>query len=201
MSTGNPNNSNRETLAACNNEKGTYDFPFTLNGITVTGSGTGTFINYAPGFTSCGISCKPDCIWIGYLGPGTYTNTFSAPVNNMLYNLTGTDEGEIITISTNAGTASITYVDGTCPELFDITGNVITCIGSAGYYVSGGRFLVTSTSDFTEITFSHPGTMNGTVITMCFDQAIKTVPVSNWALFIGIGLILVFAVVRFRRMV
>jgi hypothetical protein len=28
----------------------------------------------------------------------------------------------------------------------------------------------------------------------------ETVPVSNWALFIGIGLILVFAVVRFRRM-
>ncbi len=189
------------TLAACDNEKGTFDFPFTQNGITVTGSGTGSFINYAPGWASCGIACKPDCIWIGYLGAGTYTNTFSSPVNNMLYNFTGTDAGEIITITTDAGTPSITYTDGTCPENFTISGNVITCIASPDYYVAGGRILVSSTSDFTSITFSHPGTLNGTVMTMCFDQAIKTVPVSNWALFIGIGLILLFAVVRFRKMV
>jgi len=43
------------------------------------------------------------------------------------------------------------------------------------------------------------------VVTMCFDQVLNPpdpeVPVSNWALFIGIGLILVFTVVRFRKIV
>jgi hypothetical protein len=200
-SVGNPIVPSREVLAACLSEKGTFDFPFTDNGITVTGTGTGSFQDYAPGFTSCNISCKPNCVWIGYGGPGTYTNTFSQPVNNMLYNLTGTDEGEVITITADAGTLTITYTDGTCPEDFSITGNVITCIGEPETNAAGGRFLVTSTSNFTSVTFSHPGTLNGTVITMCFDQVIESVPVSNWALFIGIGLILVFAVVRFRKMV
>jgi len=201
----NPNDASREILAACDSEKGTFDFPFTENGITVTGSGTGTFQNYAPGWSSCGITCKPNCIWIGLSGPGTYTNTFSEPVNNMIYNLTGTDAGEIITITTNAGTPSITYTDGLCPSLWSISGNVITCTGNYDSYVSGGRFLITSTSNFTSVTFSHPGTLNGTVVTMCFDQVLNPpdpeVPVSNWALFIGIGLILVFTVVRFRKIV
>jgi len=200
---GSPTSPGRETLAACASEKGTFGFPFTENGITVNGSGTGSFINYADGFTSCGIACKPDCMWIGLGGPGTYTNTFSQPVNNMIYNMTGTDNGEIITITTNAGTLSISYIDGECPNLWNISGNVITCIGDYDYNVSGGRFLIHSTSDFTSITFSHPGTLNGTVITMCFDQVLEPVqtPVSNWALFIGIGLILAFAVIRFRKMV
>lgn len=197
-----PDRGTESVLAACDSEKGTFDFPFTENGITVTGSGTGSFINYEPGWPSCDINCKPNCIWIGYGGPGTYTNTFSQPVNNMLYNLTGTDVGEIITITTNAGTLSITYTDGTCPSYWNISGNVMTCIGQ-GYYGAGGRFLIHSTSNFTSVTFSHPGTLNGTVITMCFDQVLapSEVPISNWALFIGLGLILVFAIVRFRKMV
>lgn len=190
------------TETTCDNEKGTFDYPFTEFGLTVTGTGTGSFVNYAPGFTSCGITCKPNCVWIGLDAPGTFTNTFSQPVNNMVYNLTGTDAGEVFTIIANAGITSISYVDGTCPEFFQIAGNQITCTGEPDFNASGGRFLVSSTTDFTSVAFSHPGTLNGTVITMCFDKVFESieVPVSNWALFIGIGLILVFALVRFRKM-
>jgi len=188
----------------CDNEKGYYDFPFTENGITVTGSGTGTYTVYQPGWGSCGIFAAANCVWIGTDGPATYTNTFSSPVNNMIYNMTATDIGEVITITTDAGTPSITYTDGTCPSWFNISGNTITCVD--GYYpAAGGRFLITSTQDFSSITFSHNGTMNGTTMTMCFDQAItppppSAIPVSNWALILGGALIATFVFVRFRRM-
>jgi hypothetical protein len=33
------------------------------------------------------------------------------------------------------------------------------------------------------------------------DAGIVETPISNWALFIGIGLILIFAFIRFRRLV
>jgi len=194
---------------ACDNEKGFYDFPFTENGITVTGSGTGSYMVYAPGWGSCGIFAGANCVWIGSGGPGTYTNTFSSPVNNMIYNITAMDAdegGEIITITTDAGTPSITYTDGSCSADVSIVGNVINCIAESQSGGAGGRFLVNSTSDFTSITFSINGGLNGTTMTMCFDQAVTPpppvdIPLSNWALFLGIGLVLIFAVIRFRRLI
>lgn len=187
---------------ACDNEKGTYDFPFTENGITVDGSGTGSYVNYEPGWPSCDLFCKANCMWIGFGGPGTYTNTFSTPVNDMIYKLTGTDPYEVMTITTNNGTASITYVDGSCPQSWTIAGNVITCISySGGYGGEGGMFQVHSSSDFTSITFSHNGEANGTVLTMCFDKVLEPVatPISNWALLIGGILIVTFVAFRYRR--
>lgn len=195
-------------LVACDNEKGYYDFPFTENGITVTGSGTGSYTVYAPGWGSCAIFAAANCVWIGSGGPGTFTNTFTSPVNDMIYNITAMDMddgGEIITITTNAGTPSITYTDGTCPSDVSIIGNVITCIGETGFIGTGGRFLVHSTSDFTSITFSINGLANGSTMTMCFDQAVAPppagVPVSNWALIAGALMIATFIFIRFRRMI
>lgn len=155
---------------ACTNEKGFYDFPFTENGLTVTGSGTGSYQSYDPGWGSCGIFCKPYCVWIGSGGPATFTNTFSQPVNDMVYNITASDPGEIITITTNLGTTSITYTDGTCPAGMSISGNVITCVSSN----AGGRFLVHASSNFTSVTFSHNGGMNGSTMTMCFDAVFES---------------------------
>lgn len=193
-------------FAACDSEKGYYDFPFTENGITVTGSGTGSYTVYGPGWSSCGILAKANCVWIGANsgGPATFTNTFSAPVNNMIYNISASDfyqgVSEIITITTNGGTPTITYTDGTCPGSWSISGNVMTCLG----FDAGGRFLVTAPSDFTSITFSHNGENNGTTMTMCFDQVLNppppVVPVSNWALLIGGVMIATFVFVRYRKL-
>lgn len=191
----------RSILAACLDEKGTFDFPFTIGGLTVTLSGTGSLTNYAPGWPSCDLFCKANCMWLGSEGPGTMTNTFSLPVNDVVYTFTGADVGEIITITTNAGTVSLTYTDGSCPAYVSFAGNVISFVGE-GDYGAGGRILIHSSSDFTSVTFSHNGEGNGTVFTMCADTLnAEPVPVSNWAVFIGIGLILVFAAVRFRKMV
>jgi hypothetical protein len=184
-------------MVACDNEKGYYDFPFEENGITVTGTGTGSYTVYTPGWGSCGIFAAANCVWIGSGGPGTFTNTFSSPVNDMIYNITASDPGEVITITTDGGTPTITYTDGTCPGGMAITGNVISCTQSNG----GGRFLVTAPSDFTTITFSQTGGQNGSTMTMCFDQAVAppTTPVSPWAIGLGIFLILAFTVFRIRR--
>lgn len=184
---------------ACDNEKGYYDFPFTENGITVTGTGTGSYTVYAPGWGSCGIFAAANCVWIGanFSGPATFTNTFSQPVNDMIYNITATDPNEVITITTDGGVPTITYTDGSCPASMPISGNVITCTA----YDSGGRFLVHAPSDFTTITFSHNGEDNGTTMTMCFDQAVQPpdTPMSPWAIGLGIFLILAFTVFRVRR--
>ena len=198
-------------LAACDSEKGYYDFPFTEDGITVTGSGTGSYTVYAQGWGSCYVSAAPNCIWIGNAGPATFTNTFSSPVNDMIYNITAMDAGEIVTITVDAGTPSITYTDGTCPTAVTVVGNVITCVTTEGGYGgytggTGGRYLVHSTSDFSSITFSINGIMNGTTMTMCFDQVFNPpppsdVPVSNWALILGGILIASFVFIRYRRMI
>lgn len=192
-------------MAACDNEKGYYDFPFTEDGITVTGTGTGTYTVYNAGWGSCGIFAGANCVWIGYGGPATFTNTFSSPVNNMTYNVTAMDAGEQITITTDAGTPSITYSDGTCPEAISIAGNTITCI-STPTFGAGGRFVVTAPSDFTSITFSINGILAGTTMTMCFDQVFNPppptdVPVSNWALILGGLMIATFVFIRYRRMI
>ncbi len=65
---------------------------------------------------------------------------------------------------------------GTC---YDGPGGATDCVG----YLTGKRYVFDACQD--EIIINPPA---------------EEVPVSNWALFIGIGLILVFAVMRFRRM-
>lgn len=197
------NPAGREILAPCVNEKGFNDFPFTENGLTVTASGTGTYQIYGSSpWTSCGVTTKANSFWLGYGGPGTLTNTFSQPVNNVVYSMTAADNStgylEIVTVTVDAGTPSITYTDGTCPASISIVGNTISFPG----YDVGGSFMIQSTSNFSSITLSHNGENAGLLITMCADEIVTaTVPVSGWALFIGIGLILVLAVARFRKVV
>jgi len=197
---------NTAPLAACDNEKGYYDYPFTQNGITVTGSGSGSYTVFDPSWYACAITNKPGSVWIGLSGPATFVNTFSEPVNDMIYNLTGANPGEGITITTDGGTPTITYTDGTCPEAYSISGNTITCIVMADpYQGSGGRILIHAPADFNTITFSHDGNgAAGTVVTMCFDQAVgppSGVPVSNWALILGGLMIATFVFIRYRRMI
>jgi len=161
----------------CTSEKGYSDFPFTQNGLTVNASGTGSYTNYWTDETSCGITTKLDGVWIGRNGePGTFTNTFSQPVNDMVYNVTGGNTGEVITVTVNSGTPIITYIEGSCPLAMNISGNVITevldDISGAG---TGGRIKVHSTSNFTSITFSHNGIGNGSVMTMCFDGVFASI--------------------------
>jgi len=162
----------------CTSEKGYADFPFTQNGLTVTASGTGSYQNFTSPYVSCGVNTKPNSVYIGGGGPGSFTNTFSQPVNDMVYNITGSDHvaegaGEVMTVTVNSGTASITYDYGTCPEKMIITGNVISWVSGASNV--GGRIKVHSTSNFTSVTFSHNGLDAGSLFTMCFDGVFASI--------------------------
>jgi hypothetical protein len=158
----------------CTSEKGYYDFPFTQNGLTVNASGTGGYTHYSYGsYTSCGVTTKDNSVWIGQFTAATFTNTFSQPVNDMVYNFIGADDGEVMTITVNSGTPTITYIEGTCPEAMTISGNVITM--ASGFSDIGGRIKIHSTSGFTSISFSHNGGSGGTAITMCFDGVFASI--------------------------
>jgi len=156
----------------CVNEKGYYDFPFTENGLTVTASGSGGYTYYGSSYTSCGVTTKENEVYIGS-SASTFTNTFSTPVNDMVYNMTAAGDGEVVTITVNSGTPSITYIAGNCPEAMIISGNVITMAPGTGNH--GGRVKVHSTSTFTSVTFSHNGLSAGLLMTMCFDAVFESV--------------------------
>jgi hypothetical protein len=54
---------------------------------------------------------KDNSVWIGGSSTAaTFTNTFSQPVNDMVYNLQVRNDGEVMTITVNSGTVSITYI-------------------------------------------------------------------------------------------
>lgn len=148
----------------CTTEKGYNDFPFTENGLTITASGTGGYQNYASSLEVCGVTTKSNSVYIG-LSASTFTNTFSSPVNNMVYNMVAGNTGEIVTITTDTGgSLTITHENGDCPEATIINGNVISVQG-----LQGARLKVHSTNNFSTITFSHNGGGGGLLMTMCFD--------------------------------
>ena len=154
----------------CTSEKGAADFPFTQNGLTVTASGTGDYQIYTSSYSDgCGVDIKGGSVWIGQNYPASFTNTFSQPVNDMVYNVVGSNPGEIMTVTVNSGTPTITHDYGTCPGLI-ITGNVMTFSS-----VISNRIKVHSTSAFTSITFSHNGGYGGSAFTMCFDGVFASI--------------------------
>jgi len=158
----------------CTNEKGFYDFPFTQDGITVTGSGTGGYTYYTSSWTSCGIPLKGNSVYIG-ASASTYTNEFTTPVNDMVYAFGAANVGEIVTVTVNAGTPSISYTGGDCGSVVQISGNVISFLEPTPANGHGGRITIHSTSPFTSVSFSHNGAMSGLLMTMCFDAVFESV--------------------------
>jgi len=174
-------------------EKGSGDFPFTLNGITVSLTTSGGVGTYGTAWNSCGVSTKVGSIWIGSGTSGSITNTFSAPVNNIIYNITASNAGEIFTVTTSDGTPSISVSAG-C--YFNVTGNTISFTSAD----VGAKITITSTSPFTWVKISHNGVGGGSLITLDASSLdIVVVPVNIWAImavFFLIGSLIIF---RSRR--
>ena len=152
-------------------EKGYYDFPFTESGLTVTLSGTGSFTNYNnSAFTSCNVTTKDSSIWVGN-GVGTMTNTFSSPVNDLIYKITATGQGEIMTITTDVGGAvTLSYVNGNCASNFNFNGGQIS-VNSGGN--EGGEIKVHCANAFQSITYSHNGAAAGSLYTLDMSQLVS----------------------------
>lgn len=157
-------------------EKGYSDFPFTLNGTTVSLSTSGGVSSYSTAWNSCGVSTKVASIWISAGIPGSITNTFSAPVNNIIYNITASNGGEVFTITTSDGTPSISVTDG-CS--YNIVGNTINFTSAD----VGAKITITSTTPFTWVQLSHNGVGGGSLITLDASSINPmVVPVNIWAI-------------------
>jgi hypothetical protein len=156
--------------AQCTLEKGNLDFPFTINGVTVTGTGTGNYQNYASSYNSCGVPMKANSVWIGQTSAATYVNTFSSGVNDMIYSIGGANQGEIINVTSNSGPVTITVLASSCPSNIIINGNQISFTGnpSTGGGI-GAKFKVSAALPYTSITYAHNGGAGGSILTMCFD--------------------------------
>jgi hypothetical protein len=74
-------------------------------------------------------------------------------------------------------------------------------IGNVAIWRDPCDFFQTGYTDWTPATTVWPGYGINDYCFALYGVKAADVPVSNWALFIGIGLILVFAVVRFRKIV
>jgi hypothetical protein len=160
----------------CLNEKGYNDFPFTENGITVDKTLTGDFQTYTSAYTACGITEKAYSIWTGASGPATFRTDFSIALNDISYNLAGTNTTEAFTVTVSNGTPTISLVSSTCPSAWTISGNVLTCTDdSQAGGNAGGRIMIHSTQPYTWINFAHNGGAGGSLFTMCFDAAYASV--------------------------
>ncbi|MCC7031150.1 MAG: SprB repeat-containing protein, partial [Chitinophagaceae bacterium] len=146
--------------------------PVTLNGISVTGAGTGSVSTYPNPITSCVNANTPaNSVYIGQSGAFTYTYTFSQPINDLVIviNATGNTLDEFFTITTNGpGTPNVTS-GNMCYTV--ITGNFIASgLGSPGGANGGGGGIFTVNNpggNYTSVTISGPGGQNGSLMALC----------------------------------
>lgn len=173
---------NRKALAqSCGNP---VNAPVTLNGISVTGAGTGSVSTYPNPITSCINANTPaNAIYIGQNGAFTYTYTFSQAVNDVVIviNATGNTFDEFFTITTNGpGTPNVTS-GNMCYTV--ITGNFIASgLGSPAGVNGGGGGIFTINNpggNYTTVTITGPGGQNGSLMALCSLSIVPPCPL-NW---------------------
>ena len=166
-----------------------YEAPLTgstvvINGITITGSGTGRITPF-----SLATPVNPTCetipltynntVELGdnslpYVGPTnfSYTMTFSSSVNNLLIHLIDYTTPETFTITTDGGDPTIDPCEGCC---YNILNNLIY-VGPPGTgcnnpspstFGGSGKFTIISPSPFTTLTITGPGGGGGTLLKIC----------------------------------
>ena len=84
--------------------------PAVVNGVSVTGSSTGSATVFTAAYTSCTYTTPANSIHLGGTGAFTYTFNFAVPVNNVVIVLTATGSpvAEVFTFTTNMGNPTIT---------------------------------------------------------------------------------------------
>ncbi|MGC8750616.1 T9SS type B sorting domain-containing protein [Hydrotalea sp.] len=149
-------------------EKGYADFPFTYNQITVSAFGSGSYFVYDNAWSSCEVATKAGSIWLGAFGPASFTNQFSQPVNDMVYNINAADTTETFTFSVNNGNIQLNILTG-CSEKWCINDNQLICKGVN----AGVRIQIHSSQPFTQVNIQHNGLMDGSLVTMVLDEALE----------------------------
>ena len=179
------------SVVCCENE---YEAPLlgnsvVINGITVTGSGSGRvtpFSNPNPANPGCetipvifnntvelGDNTPPFNVNPSFI----YTMTFSSPVNDVTIHLMDytivNGVPESFTITTDVGNPTISGCGNCCTV---ITNNTITvslsgnnCVPSvfSGQFGGSGRFRISTSSPYTTLTISGPGGGGGSLLKLC----------------------------------
>jgi hypothetical protein len=178
-------------------EVGYADFPYTIDGITISLTTSSSGIStYSTPWNDCGstVYTKSGSIWMGYGGvSGTITNTFSKTVNNATYNITASNTGETFTITTSSGTPTIVATAG-CS--YSIVGNVLSFSGGD----VGATITVSTSNGFTWLQITHNGAGGGSLVTLEASTLVPvSVPVNIWAIVAVFLLIGGVILIRYQR--
>ncbi len=150
--------------------------PATINGVNVTGSGTGSVDVFPSAFSSCSpaITTPSNSLWLGSTGSFSYTYNFSAPVNNLIFIITATGTGsdENFIITTNVGVPTINSPQNCFTT---INGNEILSGFNGGAFGGGGIFEVASGAPYTSITISGSGGEAGSLFALCETSVVPDV--------------------------
>jgi uncharacterized protein (TIGR02145 family) len=139
----------------------------TINGVTITASGTGDISLWPTAYASCNITTPANTIYLGQTAPFTYTLTFSQPVNNIRIPITALDNDintnlpETFIFNTSGGTPTITSPNNCFST---ITGNQISSNStSATNSGGGGLFTISAPSSFNTLTITGQGGNAGAI--------------------------------------
>ena len=154
----------------------------TTNGVTIITTKTGDAFNpsfFAIPKTPClPIATSPELTTVsGQLVVGSSSSTpsastawsitlnFSAPVNNLVFSITGVDYYENFIFNSNGGAVSITH---TSCDVNVSSNQIITngVIGGSVNYQTGGFFQITSPSSYTQLTINGNGGYAGSTIVL-----------------------------------
>lgn len=161
---------------------------YSVNGVTVTSSSTGSIMTYPPTFTTCGGHTFSSGSYLVGSGAGenppnsasawSITFTFDKPVNNLviLLGATGHTDNENFIFNSNGGTVSLSSLSSCFST---ISGNqIISGAGSLAAQGGGGLFKITAPSNFTSLTINGAGGYNGSLMAFCRDSILPAPTVS-----------------------
>jgi uncharacterized protein YegL len=140
--------------------------PANLDGMEVSATHTGSVGTYGSSFTSCSVTTASNAVWLGSTGEFSYTLHFSAPVRQitMQISATGNPGEESFTFTTNNGNPNITTSNSCYTK---IEGNrIFSGLDSPGNG-GGGVFVFKNAGDFTELTITGKGGLNGSLFSFC----------------------------------
>jgi len=148
--------------------------PAIINGITVTGTQTGSVQTYPSAYSSCNgaVNTPVNSIYLGQSGPFTYTLNFDQPINNVVIAITATGHNvdEVFTFTTNT---EVPLVTANVSCFTSIVGNTIySGTGAPPGPGGGGVFVITSLTNYTSVTISGPGGDNGSLLSVCANSVV-----------------------------
>jgi len=153
----------------------------TINGVTITASGTGSISQYPNAWASCNTTTPANTVYLGADSSFSYTLTFSQPVNNIrlpitaLGSLTGYATAETFTFNTSGGTPTIASSNN-C--LSTISGNTIIANNPTSGTGGGGLFTISAPSPFITLTITGPGGFDGSIFGIDCTSILPAPPVA-----------------------